>query len=660
MSTPLAPAQLALRDDGTPYSPLFDDVYHSAVGGIGQALHVFIGGNRLPDNWRARRVFSIVETGFGLGLNFVMTWSEWRRDPARCERLHFVSAEKHPFRRDDLRVLLATALGARPDLAPLAQQLVDAWPTLVAGVHRLTFDDARVTLTLAFGDALELLPKLGVRADAFYLDGFSPAKNEDLWSPRVFKALAKMADHGATFATYTSSGKVKSALTDAGFTYRKVRGYAAKRDMLVGEFAPAYRVRRHEPPARFDWPERRAIVVGAGLAGCAIVERLAARGWSITLLERRDAPAAEASGNPAGVFHPMIARVDTPAARLSRAGFLYALRRWKALAEAGHPLNWSTAGLLQLAHDDNDAMSLRQAIDSLGLPDDFARAVDRQCASALAGVDVARGGAWFARGGWIDPASLCRAQLDAARAANGTRATFDARFGVGVERLDLIDGRWHAFDTTGAVLAAAPVAIVANAHDAARLAGLRCAPTRAARGQLTMLPGAPLRSLRVPVIGDGYVLALDAERAMTGATYEMDDDDMTERHAGHAENLERLGALLPGLAGRFDPRVARGRVGLRCVVSDRLPMAGALADEACPLDERSSASGAQLADLRRRPGLYGAFAYGSRGLVWAAICAELLASQIDAEPWPIERDLACAIDPARYLLRSLRTTAQRR
>lgn len=662
MTGPLIAAQLALREDGTPYSPLFDDVYHSAVGGIGQALHVFLAGNQLPDNWRRKAVFSIVETGFGLGLNFLVTWSQWRSDPSRCERLHFVSVEKHPFDRNDLRTLLTRLLDSHAELAELARELVCAWPMLTHGVHRLSFDSGRVTLTLALGDAVQILPKLVARADAFYLDGFSPAKNDDLWSPAIFKALARMADVGATFATYTSAGKVKAALTAAGFMFRKVRGYGTKRDMLVGEFAPAYRVRRHEPPARAAWPHRHAIVVGAGLAGCAVAERLASRGWAITLLERRSAPASETSGNPAGVFHPMIARAITPATRLSGTGFLYALRHWKMLTDAAQTLNLDASGLLHLAHDSSEAAALRDAIVAANLPAQFAVAVGKDAASQYAGIPLERGGVWFPCGGWIAPPSLCRAQLNAARTrlnADGHTGLWQAVFGVHIERLVPQHGYWHAFDADGTRIAAAPVAIIANAYDAVRLGQLAHAPVRPARGQLTILPRSTQAALRVPIIGDGYVLPLDEHRLMTGASYDMDDTGLDERRSSHKENLARLRTLAPGLASTLDPAEMQGRVGIRCVVSDRLPMVGPLADEADPLGAGVSRAGARPADLRRRVGLYSAFAYGSRGLIWAAVCAELLASQIDGEPWPFERDLADAIDPARYLLRALRTAAQR-
>jgi tRNA 5-methylaminomethyl-2-thiouridine biosynthesis bifunctional protein len=361
MATLLTPAKLQLRQDGIPFSADFDDIYHSEAGGIGQAEYVFIKGNDLPRRWSGRTLFSIFETGFGLGLNFLATWAHWRRDPLACTRLHFVSVEKHPFSRDDLQAYLSslhrsaaahlseaelTPLYAA--LVPLAQMLCEQWPVLVPGMHRLEFDGGRVVLTLIFGDALKVLPTLSLRADAFYLDGFSPAKNPALWSTPIFKCLTRFAAPGASIATYTIAAAVRNGLVDAGFVVDRTAGYTFKRDMLIGRFVPRYRVRRHEPPAPFEqnFPgaPRHLIVIGAGLAGCAVAASMAARGWQVTLLERHPAPAAEASGNPGGVFHPMITRDDSFAARLSRSGFLHALQSWTKLLSLGLQFNLHDEG----------------------------------------------------------------------------------------------------------------------------------------------------------------------------------------------------------------------------------------------------------------------------------------------------------------------------
>jgi tRNA 5-methylaminomethyl-2-thiouridine biosynthesis bifunctional protein len=659
MVSKLIPATLAFRDDGTPFSPAYDDIYHSAAGAFAQARHVFLGGNGLPERWRARRLWTIVETGFGIGGNFLATWAAWRADPDRCERLAFVSIEKHPFRADELRALHArmVADATVAPLAPLAEQLTNAWPMLTPGLHRLEFEDGRVTLTLAFGDALALLPKLALRADAFYLDGFSPAKNPDLWSPAVFKSLARMAGEGATLATYTCAGEVRRGLEAAGFDCSKAEGFAGKRAMLVGRFAPRWRVRRHEPPLPFvtaATAERHAVVVGAGLAGCALVNRLAARGWRVTLVERHAHVGSEASGNPAGVFHPLLSRDESVASRITRSGFLYGLARWQALERAGHDFSRSTGGLLQIADDQAHADALDEAIASVGYPSELVRSLSSDETASVAGIRIARRGWLYPLGGSLDPAALCAA-LCAGADSSGAIAW---RTGVAAQRIARDGDAWDLFDRQGERIARASVVIFANARDAERLASLEYAPTRIVRGQLTRLPPEASPALRLPLIGEGYAIPL-ASGLVTGATYDIDDAGDDLRTASHAENLARLAELLPGFnaaggATSLDPAALAGRVAFRCVTSDRLPMIGALADEAASRRDAANLRGARLADLPRAPGLYGAFAYGSRGLVWALLGAELIASELEGEPCPLERDLAEALDPARYLLRALR------
>ncbi|WP_186145325.1 bifunctional tRNA (5-methylaminomethyl-2-thiouridine)(34)-methyltransferase MnmD/FAD-dependent 5-carboxymethylaminomethyl-2-thiouridine(34) oxidoreductase MnmC [Burkholderia gladioli] len=653
MTDRLAPATLVFREDGTLVSPAYGDIYHSAAGALAQAEHVFLRGNRLPERWRGRRHFTIVETGFGTGCNFLATWAAWRADPSRSERLHFVSVEKHPFSREDLRKAAHHIVAGTTIDASLVDELADAWPMLTPGLHRVELDAGRVVLTLAFGDAREMLPSLVLRADAFYLDGFAPSRNAELWSVEVFRALAKLADEHASFATYTSAGDVKRALENAGFSYRKVAGFAGKRAMLVGEFAPRWKLRRHEPPCAFDADTRDAIVIGAGLAGCALVERLAARGWRVTLIDRHAELASEASGNRAGVFHPLVAIDDNFGARLSRAGYQYALSRWRAFEAAGHAFWRSREGLLQLASDEPEFARMQAAADALGMPDELASLLSREQASEQLGSETAQGGWFFPQGGSLDPTKL----VAAACAMAGERLTRLAD--VEVARLVPREGGgWLALDANGATLASAAVAILANAADAPRLAGLRHAPVQQVRGQLSMLPAGSAPKVALPVIGDGYLIPFADGSALTGATYEPDDLDPIPREAGHRENLVRLAALLPHAQVNSnklaDPASLKGRVAFRCVASDRLPLAGALADEAAAATHARALSGAQPRDLPRAAGLYGAFGFGSRGFVWAWLAAELIASQLEGEPWPIERELAEAIDPARFLLRALR------
>lgn len=639
MVSPVVPATPAFDATGTPYSPAYGDRYHSADSGPGQARHVFLGGNELPRRWAGARAFTVVETGFGFGLNFLATWQAWREDPERPQRLHFVSVEKHPFLREGL-----AALHARyPEFAPLAAELRSVWPPLLPGLHRLHFEGGRVTLTLAFADVAQALPGLRLAADAIYLDGFAPDRNPEMWAPAVMKALARLARPGATAATYTAARAVREALAAAGFAPELRPGFGRKRRMLVARYAPAYPL-RHAPPPAPRWSERRAIVVGAGLAGAGVCERLAARGWTVELVERRAAAAQEASGMPTGTFHPQLSRDDSILSRLTRSGFLYGLAHWQALEAAGHRLCWRRCGVLQLARDAREEARMADTARALGLPAEYVEFVPRATACARAGIEVCAGGWWFPASGWIEPSSLAEAELAAADRSSRLRR----HFGRAVHALVRTGERWEARAQDGATIAAAPVVVLANSHDASRLVALGVELKRV-RGQLTWLPAGSVPGLQCVLAGPGHLVPTGGGAAVAGATYDYEREDETPNAEGNVGNLGRLARLLPQGAPPLDPARLAAVVGFRCVAPDRLPLIGALPDlQALRTDSRA---------LPRLPGLFGALAYASRGLTWAALGAEHLASLLEGEPLPLAGDLADAIDPARFALRRARRGA---
>ena len=637
---PIVPSRLAFADDGTPWSDIFGDVYHSASGAVGQAHHVFLAGNGLPQRWRGRHRFVVLETGFGLGLNFLATWAAWRDDPQRCARLHFVSCELHPFEAEDLARLHARW----PEFEALAGELRAHWPELTPGVHRLHLDDERVTLTLYFGDARDGLAQLELRADALYLDGFSPARNPELWSPPIFHLLARLAAPAATLATWSVAGEVREGLRRAGFEVEKAPGFGGKRQMLRGRrAAPADDAAAHAGQA-LEAAERarRALVIGAGIAGTAVAERLAARDWQVHLIDAADGAGDGASGNHAGVLRPLPSLDDNRMSRLTRAGTLYGWAHIARLAAKGHPVRAEATGVLHLARDDKQLEKMRAVVERLALPPTHLRFVTAAEASHLAGWPVPLGGWWFAGSGWVQPPSLCKANLEAAGAA------IQRHFGCRVARLERRGDEchaWHALDADGRTLAAAPVAILAAGTAVRDFAQAQGLPVVSARGQVSLLAAEDGSAPPVVVCRGGYVSpAIDGLRC-AGATFSVDDDEPALRSEDHAENLDKLEAMLPGYAGGLDRGTLGGRVGFRPASPDRLPMVGAVpaaaaVDPATPLHA-----------IARVPGLHAVSGFGARGLVWSALAAELLASQLEGDPLPLSRDLAEAVDPARFMLR---------
>ncbi len=675
---PLSPAVLGERphgrSPGVPYSPLYADLYHSEAGAWAQAEEVFIEGSGLPVRWRGRSRFVILETGFGLGNNFLATWAAWRADPERCDRLVFISVEKHPLTRDDLARVHGVAQGAEP-AKTLATRLIQAWPPLTPGLHTLDFDEpalgrhgapAGVSLLLGLGDVKDLLPELVAAVDAFYLDGFSPDRNPDMWDAHWLSRLGRWAAPEATAATWSVARPLRDALTQAGFEVTRAPGFGSKRDRITAVYRPRF---APLPLAGGLWPapaaaRQHAIVIGAGLSGCAAAWALSREGWRVTVLDQHREPAQEASGNPGGLFHSIVHGEDGIHARAHRAAALHTAQLAAPWMEDGR-LTGQCRGLLRLDTQTTDEQALAQ-IERLGLPPEYVRWCPADQARALSGLPVPGGGWLFLQGGWLDPAGYARALLAEASRTGLLDGPAHAR--AHALRRDAASMDWQVLDAQGGLIAQGPSVVLANAHGATALIDTlpgeqlpATPPLQAVRGQVTMVDavpgGLPVHLPRLPVAGNGYVLPLDDARLLCGATVDADDLDPQVRDADHRHNLQQawaLGALPSWTPDAPMPATLGGRVGWRAVTPDRLPLIGALPLR--PLPGTKPRDQPRLMPRLRdeHGGIYLLTGLGSRGITWAALAGGLLAHWMTGSPCPVESDLRDALDPARFEARQAR------
>lgn len=658
-TAPIRAAAIVRDGDGTPRSDSYGDIYHPRGGALAQARHVFLDGDNLASRWRGRERFVVLETGFGLGNNFLATWAAWRADPERCRQLHFLSIESTPPSQADVG-----AVTRDESLAPLAAELAARWPPLTWNLHRLRFDEGRVELLLAFGDVAVWLPQLVARVDAFFLDGFAPARNPAMWDARLFKAMARLAEPDATAATWTAARAVRDGLRSAGFTVEGAPGSGGKRDITRARFAPRF-TPRHAPrqamlaAASMDRSAitaqpaaaRPIVIVGAGLAGCALASALAERGRASLLLERHDAIALEGSGNAAGLFHGVVHRSDGRHARFHRAAAFAASDVVReAIDKDG--TRGAVSGVLRIEERAAGSAALQATIDALGLPADYVRALDAAAASRLAGVPISVPAWHYPQGGWVDPRGLARAAL--ARA--GRMA--ELRLGRAVASLRHGVGGWLLVDDSANVLATADVVVLCNAGAAFDLLRGARWPVEPQRGQLSAIAAARLPAGAIPhlpVSGAGYVLPAIDGTVWFGASAQWDDSDDAVRDSDHARNLQRLARLV---ALPTAPRLEdlEGRTAFRWQSRDRLPIIGAVPAALAGFDFGAPASGRldQPRLVERAPGLFVFTALGSRGIASAALGAQLLAAAITGAPAPVEADLVDAVDPARFLVRRFR------
>ena len=628
--------------DGTPYSPRFGDRYHSENGGLDQAHQVFLHGCGLPAAWAGSAQWRILETGFGFGLNFLVTWAAWRADAQRPRLLHFISTEAWPVSAADL----LRAASAHPELAPLAQELHDQFWGLLPGVHRLIFDGGRVLLTLCIGDAQTVLRQQEWTVDSVYLDGFSPQHNPDLWNLHTLKAVARCCRRGTRLATWTIARAVRDALTQCGFHVEKVPGVPPKRDNLQATFDPRWepRTSRTSPTRPVHAAPARCLVIGAGLAGAATAASLARRGWQVQVLDMGDAPAAGASGLPVGLFAPHLSPDDNVFSRVSRSGVRAMLQQSKALLQQG--MDWNPCGVLE-----------RRPEQNLGLPEGWEQGPGADWsrpASAYilhtAGLAQDTSACWHAKAGWVQPARLVRALL-AQPGIAWCPGKSVARLQRSPGTNGAATGPWRALDSQGHTIAEAECVVLAAGPACNALLAASSAPALAlqsVRGQLSWgLQDAGATALPpFPVNGNGGLVAhVPGEEGLAwhmGSTFERDVDTLpltgADVAAAHATNWRRLQQLLPQAAPTLqaafaspspsDTAAVRAWASVRCTSTDRLPIVGPV-------------------DAQALPGLWVCTAMGARGLTRAVLCGELLAALLNAEPLPLDARLARAMGTER-------------
>lgn len=644
--------------DGTPYSPRFGDRYHSENGGLTQARRVFLHGCGLPEAWAGQSQWRILETGFGFGLNFLVTWAAWRADPQRPTLLHFVSTEAWPVSAGDL--LRATSV--HPELAPLAEALHRQWWGLLPGVHRLRFDEGRVLLTLYVGDTQAMLRQQNLTVDSIYLDGFSPQRNPESWDLHTLKAVARCCQRGTRLATWTIARAVRDALAQCGFEVTRVPGVPPKRDNLQATFNPRWEPRTSRQSAATPEPcsPGPCIVIGGGIAGAATAASLARRGWQVQVLDQAAAPAAGASALPAGVFAPHVSPDDSVLSRLSRSGIRTTLEQARWLLTEG--VDWAPCGVLEHRTDGTS-----------GLPPDWADGPGAAWSepappAALAAAELPPDATacWHHQAGWVRPARLAKALL--AQPGIGWQGGCQVAQLRRTER-PAADGNpatsvWQALDAQDQVLAEAPTVVIAAGAGSLALLRHRW-PLQPVRGQVSWnehaSPATPL--VPFPVNGNGNLVPqfpLDGDANggqgwVMGSTFERDVQALpptsADVQAAHATNWGKLQALLPAIAPQLasafhqaslaPPSTASGSergpaappalktwAAVRCTAPDRLPIVGPV----------------HTTDL---PGLWVNTAMGARGLTLALLCGELLAARLQGEPLPLDAKLARALGTER-------------
>lgn len=653
--------QASLRwQDHTAWSDDYADVYFSRSGGLAEARHVFLAGNRLAERFRDSNGFCIGELGFGCGLNFLATWQCWEEFAPAHARLHYYAAELSPLSLADLR----DSLQHFAELAELAAELIRHYPQPIPGYHRILLGQGRVSLTLMLGDALTQLQQLEGRMDAWFLDGFSPRKNPRLWQQDLFSLLAEKTAQAGTLATYSVAGEVRSRLQNAGFVLSKRPGFAEKHQMLSGQLdrkaglaqRSGFRPWFH-PPRSATPPTEPVAVIGGGLAGTACARSLALRGINSVILETGPAPAQGASGNSAGLVMPFLTADHGLASRVYLESYRYSLQVYSHLSAGQTGLHGlrgglgPDAGVVRLADSPARSKAHRRLLDLWQAPPGVAPLVMEGEPNSPAWTSHGPN-LFYPQGGWLDPRSVCHAHLQAAQ------PFAELRCNQPITSLERKDGRWLCLDEQGAVRHSAATVILAQGAGLKGLpqsSGLSLAVTG---GRITLLPATDTsRHWRKAVCFKGYLLPAQAGFHTLGATYRIGAANPASSREEHEENLQRLQSACPAHFPAVAPDALLGRGAFRVTTPDHLPVVGAVPDWAWYAQAYATLQRGFPADSYPSghywPGLYLSGGHGSRGLISTLLAAEMVASQIANEPAPVEIALLEALHPARFLIRKL-------
>ncbi len=644
-------------DGSVPVSQQYGDSYYSREGGLDESRHVFLTGIGAPDVWSGYDNFSIGETGFGTGLNFLATWELWRSSQQRSERLHFISVEAHPLGSQ----AMAKAHSLFPTISELSQKLRVALPPHQAGVHRMWFDDNRVSLTLLYGDGAKLLSQLIGDVDAWFLDGFAPQSNPSMWSDEIFQAISYRSKPGARVATYTSAGFVRRGLSAVGFEMERRPGFGKKRHMLQG-YLKSPHVGRSNIPPWYATPKpvkqkARIAIIGAGIAGLSVAASLKSLGFSAHVFDTGKSAGRGASGNPAASLNPRLSADGGLEGQFFTSSFFHAIQLYSDIAQS-NPDVWAySGGLLQVDRDDADKIRYDKCAELAVMPADWMERVHSKRVSEIAGIPLERDGLWFPKSGCVRPAAIL----------NELMADVECHFDCTVRQLKLSGEVWQLLGQAAEIIYEADATVIAAGPHTFNFEQCDGVPFVAKRGQVsTALPTSESADLKTVLTGGAQVtppIMIDGEhRHLVGSTFERWNDFGTDKWAmlsalNEQQNLSKAKERF-GLDFAHPNSTPSGRASLRSVTQDYLPVCGPVPDvrtynqvyddlhHGRPTDRYTSAP--------YFPNLFLLAGLGSRGFVTAPLLAEVLAAQITGTVLPIPMDMMTMLHPARFAIRSLR------
>ncbi|CCQ12447.1 hypothetical protein PALB_33860 [Pseudoalteromonas luteoviolacea B = ATCC 29581] len=652
-------AKIHFNEQGTPVADEFDDVYFSNDDGLQESNYVFFKQNRIDIRLQNhdQAHFTIAETGFGTGLNFLNAWQQFDTlEPQRnVNRLHFISFEKFPVARDDL----VKALAAWPTVSNYAKKLCASYPIALQGCHRLVFDDGAVVLDLWFGDVAQSIPQMSVSqrgiVDAWFLDGFAPSKNPQMWQPSLFDAMVKLSRRDATVATFTAAGFVRRGLQEAGFMMAKSKGYGKKREMLIG-YLPEPSDKQQEKPYFSHVPRtlEKVAIIGGGIASASLVLALAQRGKHAHLFCEDEQLAMGASHNRQGAVYPHLQADYTIQSEMYAHSFLFAKRLYQSLLDEGFAYSHQWCGVLLQAISHTVKERQANIIEKGTWPLPLLRAVNEVEASELAQIETPYSGLYIEQAGWVSPSELTQALYKKSHQLTNTSIQFNTK----ITSLENTSQGWMLSNGTTCIGPFSDVFICAGEHSDGfeQTASL---PLHGVRGQVSHIQASSeSQKLATVLCHKGYFTPAHDNLHCMGATFDKNTKSREVTNDDNTTNRQQLNSFYRKQSWNQSlGEIVDAKAAVRCCFSDHLPMVGEMI---CEKDVDTA-----FANLRKgkqfgfgeltRPhqGLHVFTGLGARGLCSAPLLAEHFVSCLLDEPRPLSERLNEALHPARFAIRGL-------
>ncbi len=630
----------AVIDDnnGQPYAKTYADVYFNDLNGLDETNHVFIRGNQLLERWKdksSEALFCIAETGFGSGLNFLATCLAWQNTPTKPQHLHFISTELHPMSRKDLK----SAHQIFPEIKTYSQKLLNQYHSFRCGIHHLKIDQ-HITLTLILSDATAGLTQLVAQVDAWYLDGFAPSRNPDMWSSQLFNVMAALSKPGTTLATYSAAKVVKQGLITAGFELSKQTGYGPKRDMLTGQFNG----RMHNTTNRQPWHptpmakicHKKITILGGGIAGLSLARSFSLAGFHTTIIDRHELAFEQASGNDYAMVMPVITAQKSPES-------LFYLRAFEHAKKAYSPEVFHTTGVLETLNIKQHQNRLNQ-INELPLCEQLVATKDDNI--------------YYQNAGFVDGPALVA----------DWQQYVDQWLTAEVDSIEKEKNKcWVLKEKNDQTIQQCQLLVVAaGMHSQPLLDQYQSLKMTAKLGQTHQITTQTTLNISQVLLNQGYIIPVKETHLqghyLLGATFDhlpetkwyqtsYNDVDHWYRNRQHWQHHTFCDQLATA-------QIISQHTAIRATTQDHLPICGPIINqERFKKDYQDLHHGrhwqvyppaSHIDDLYVMTGL------GSRGFTSAPLLADYLMCMITGQPLPLEADLCKIIHPNRFLYRRLK------